>query len=591
MKFTKRTIKIENLTPCLAGQTITLNGWVHRIRDYGSFMFINLRDRGGLVQCVIADSASDDLKNLAKELKSEYCLSITGLVAKRNTEAINKDMKTGEIEITVQSIEILNKSLVPPFVIEEGESSAKEDLRLRYRYLDLRSTAMQDRIKLRHKVAFACRDFFNSEDFYEIETPIFMKSTPEGARDYVVPSRIYPGKFFALPQSPQLYKQILMASGMERYFQIARCFRDEDPRGDRQPEFTQIDVEMSFVERDDVLAMGESMMRHIFKKTMNIDLPKPFNRMTHQEAIDRFGSDKPDTRFAMNLFDLNDIIVKTDFEILKSALTEKTGVVKGMIVKNYAETMSRKKHADLEILAKQHGVKGLAWLKLTEAGLEGSAGKFFTGQLDDLKKLGLQLGDVLLISAGTRLKACNALGAIRVLLGKELNLYNPTEFAFVWIIDFPMFEFNEDKNTWEAAHHMFTMPQEKFIDTMEANPGEVLGDLYDLVLNGYELASGSVRVHDPVLQQRIFDLVGYPKEQAVERFGFLLEAFDYGCPPHGGMAFGLDRLVMIMSNTSSIREVIAFPKNTQGIAVLENAPAVLDDNQMKELRITINTEE
>jgi aspartyl-tRNA synthetase len=587
MIFSKRTHKIESLTPEMAGRQVTLNGWVHRLRDYGAFLFINLRDRDGLIQCVVDDTAGDTLKSLAKSLKNEYCIAVTGTIRKRPDDMINHEMATGSFEIYAEHIEILNESLTPPFMIEDGETQAREESRLKYRYLDLRSGAMRDRIRLRHQVSFAVRQFLNERGFYEIETPILIKSTPEGARDYVVPSRIYPGSFFALPQSPQLYKQILMAGGMEKYFQIARCFRDEDPRGDRQPEFTQIDIEMSFVDREDVLKLGEELFSYIFKTVLNKELTLPFTRLSYHEAMNRFGSDKPDLRFGMELVDFSEIALRTEFETLKTALNEPNGTVKALMVKGLAENFSRKKASECEETAKQQGLKGLAWLKYGENGLEGGAAKFFTHLLAELETLGLEKGDVLLIGAGPWKKVCNALGALRQHMGKALGLADNTAFAFCWVVDFPLFEYNEETSGWEAAHHMFTMPQSRYIDTLEENPGAVIGDLYDLVLNGYELASGSIRVHDPKLQQRIFNIVGYPEALAVERFGFLLEAFKYGAPPHGGFAPGLDRLIMLMSGTENIRETIAFPKNTQGIATMEEAPAPLDSRQLAELNLTV----
>ncbi|MCL2520779.1 MAG: aspartate--tRNA ligase [Spirochaetaceae bacterium] len=587
----KRSHRINQINRNLSGQQVTINGHVHRLRNYGAFLFINVRDRSGLIQCVVDDTATERLMALAKSLKNEYCIAVNGKVRERTAENINAEQERGDIEIAVESIHIFTQSLVPPFVIEDGESQAKEDLRLKYRFLDLRSGAMQQRIKVRHQTVFAVREFFNNEGFYEIETPILIKSTPEGARDYVVPSRIYPHTFFALPQSPQLYKQILMVGGMEKYFQIARCFRDEDPRGDRQPEFTQIDVEMSFVEQEDIFNVGEKLISHLFHKIMNITLATPFTHLTYYEAMNTYGSDKPDLRYGLKLIDFSALAAQSSFEALATSLGQKNGAVKALIVKNYAEGFSRKKAGNLEDIAKKYGLGGLAWLKYTNEGLEGGAAKFFSNLLPNLEEFGLQKGDVILIAAGNWTKVCASLGIIRQTVAKELNLYKPNDFAFCWITDFPLFEYDEDLGKWQAMHHMFSMPKAEYIDKLETDPAAVIGQLYDLVLNGYELASGSLRIYDPALQQRVFDIVGYPTELAEERFGFLLESFKYGAPPHGGFAIGLDRLVMLLTGVENIREVIAFPKNTQGIAMLEEAPAPIEEQQLKELHLTFNVPE
>ncbi len=585
MSFLKRTHIINALNSNLAGQEIVLNGWVHRLRDHGPFIFVNLRDRSGLVQCVVPEGSDDQLFAQIRELKSEYCIAVRGKVALRPQEMRNERMATGDIEVHIQECQILGISQTPPFVIEDENTKAKEDLRLRYRYLDLRSGNMQHHMHLRHQVTMAARTYLDNLGFWEIETPILIRSTPEGARDFVVPSRIYPGQFFALPQSPQLYKQILMSGGMEKYFQIARCFRDEDPRGDRQPEFTQIDIEMSFVDREDVLGMTEGLMRHIFKEVKNIDLSVPFPRLSYHEAVNTYGLDKPDLRFEMKLFDASDLVQKTDFEVMKQALGKEGYAAKGLILPGEAANFSRKKAGELEEIAKKAGLGGLAWMKYSSEGLEGGASRFFASYLQELKDLGLQEGDVLLLAAGPWLKACNALGNIRQKYGIEKGLCDKEAFAFCWVLDFPLFEFNEENKEWTAAHHMFSMPQKQFLDNMESDPGAVLGDLYDLVLNGYELASGSIRIHDPQLQKRVFNIVGYSEAAAQDRFGFLLESFEYGAPPHGGIAPGLDRLVMLMCGCETIREVIAFPKNTQGVAPLEGAPGEIDELQWHELQI------
>jgi aspartyl-tRNA synthetase len=506
---------------------------------------------------------------------------------------INSDMPTGEIEVAADKIVILNRCEVLPFQIDE-ESGAKEELRLKYRYLDLRSASMQKKIRLRSDVSFAVREYLTGLGFYEIETPTFIRSTPEGARDYLVPSRLYPGKFYALPQSPQLYKQILMVGGFDKYFQIARCYRDEDARGDRQPEFTQIDIEMSFVGRDDVLALTEGMMGHIFKKTLNLELPVQFRRLTYDESMEIYGTDKPDLRFEMPLRDFSPFVEKAGFEAFKGALAS-GGAVKALLVPGKAQngealSYSRKQIEELEAHAKIYKARGMAWMKVNaENGLEGGVSRFFTEQAADiLKSLGAKAGDLVLIVADAKRKIANtALGALRSRLGKELGFCDPAKFAFAWIVDFPLFEFNEEEKRWEAAHHMFSYPQEKYHETLESDPGSVKGDLYDLVLNGFELASGSIRIHDPHLQKRIFSIVGFDPAEAEAKFGFLTEAFKYGAPPHGGIAPGLDRLVMLMAGETSIKEVIAFPKNSFAQSLLDDSPNMVSDVQLKELHLKI----
>ena len=483
---------------------------------------------------------------------------------------------------------MLSKSEILPFQIDE-KTNANEDLRLKYRYLDLRSKAMQDHIILRSKFAFAVREFLTSKEFLEIETPTFIKSTPEGARDYLVPSRLYPGKFYALPQSPQIYKQILMVSGFDKYFQIARCYRDEDARGDRQPEFTQIDLEMSFASREDVLSLTEGMMQYAFKKSINVDLPKTFERISYDEAIDVYGTDKPDLRFEMKMQDAAFMAEIGNFTVFKDALSS-GGAVKALVVKGQAEAYSRKKIEELEASAKIYKAKGLAWIKVTEGGakFEGGISKFFEGKEAEIcSKLGAEKGDLILFVADKYKIACTALGAVRSKLGKDLGLLNPAEFKFAWIVDFPLFEWNEEENKWDPAHHMFSAPQEKYLATMEENPEPVKGDLYDLVLNGYEVASGSIRIHNPELQKRIFKIVGFDESEAEKKFGFLTEAFKYGAPPHGGIAPGLDRIVMIMAGETSIKEVIAFPKNSFAVSPMDDSPSEVDQKQLDELHLVI----
>ncbi|MGI5068904.1 aspartate--tRNA ligase [Treponema denticola] len=584
----QRTVTCGGLNKDFAGKTVVLNGWIHRKRDHGGITFLNLRDRYGLTQVVVDDDASEELKALAVSLKQEFCIAVEGLVRPRPDSMINKEMATGEIEVKALKIEVLSKSEVLPFQIDE-KTNANEDLRLKYRYLDLRSKAMQDHIMLRSKFTFAVREFLTSKEFLEIETPTFIKSTPEGARDYLVPSRLYPGKFYALPQSPQIYKQILMVSGFDKYFQIARCYRDEDARGDRQPEFTQIDLEMSFASREDVLSLTEGMMQYAFKKSINVDLPKTFERISYDEAIDVYGTDKPDLRFEMKMQDAAFMAEIGNFAVFKDAVSS-GGAVKALVVKGQAEAYSRKKIEELEAAAKIYKAKGLAWIKVTEGGakLEGGISKFFEGKEAEIcSKLGAEKGDLILFVADKYKIACTALGAVRSKLGKDLGLLNPAEFKFVWIVDFPLFEWNEEENKWDPAHHMFSAPQEKYIATMEENPEPVKGDLYDLVLNGYEVASGSIRIHNPELQKRIFKIVGFDESEAEKKFGFLTEAFKYGAPPHGGIAPGLDRIVMIMAGETSIKEVIAFPKNSFAVSPMDDSPSEVDQKQLDELHLAI----
>ena len=588
MEKMQRTVTCGGLNKDFAGKTVVLNGWIHRKRDHGGITFLNLRDRYGLTQVVVDDDASEELKAIAVNLKQEFCIAVEGLVRPRPDSMINKEMATGEIEVKALKIEVLSKSEVLPFQIDE-KTNANEDLRLKYRYLDLRSKAMQDHIILRSKFTFAVREFLTSKEFLEIETPTFIKSTPEGARDYLVPSRLYPGKFYALPQSPQIYKQILMVSGFDKYFQIARCYRDEDARGDRQPEFTQIDLEMSFASREDVLSLTEGMMQYAFKKSINVDLPNTFERISYDEAIDVYGTDKPDLRFEMKMQDAAFMAEIGNFAVFKDAVSL-GGAVKALVVKGQAEAYSRKKIEELEAAAKIYKAKGLAWIKVTEGGakLEGGISKFFEGKEAKIcSKLGAEKGDLILFVADKYKIACTALGAVRSKLGKDLGLLNPAEFKFVWIVDFPLFEWNEEENKWDPAHHMFSAPQEKYIATMEENPEPVKGDLYDLVLNGYEVASGSIRIHNPELQKRIFKIVGFDESEAEKKFGFLTEAFKYGAPPHGGIAPGLDRIVMIMAGETSIKEVIAFPKNSFAVSPMDDSPSEVDQKQLDELHLVI----
>ncbi len=585
MESMKRTATCGELTSKAVGSRVTLNGWVHRHRDHGEIIFINLRDRYGITQVVVDDDAPAALKDVARDVKFEYCLAVEGTVRGRPASMVNPDMVTGEIELKAERIQVLSRCDVLPFMVDE-RSEAKEDLRLRYRYLDLRSFSMQRNIRLRHEVTYRVREYLHERGFYEIETPTFIKSTPEGARDFLVPARLHPGKFYALPQSPQLYKQILMVSGFDRYFQVARCYRDEDARGDRQIEHTQIDIEMSFVSKDDVFQVVEGFLSHVFRTTLNAELETPFQRLPYDEAMNRYGSDKPDLRFGLELQDFSQFVPKSDFQVFKSVL-DSGGTVRALVVPECAE-FSRKTIGELEDVAKTYGAKGLAWTKVTSQGLEGGVGRFFAEQAEDIRAtLGAEIGDLILAVADDWKVACTALGAVRGRLGGDLGLFDPEEFRFCWIVDFPLFEWNDEEHRWEAAHHMFTMPQEQYLDSLETDPGSVKGDLYDLVCNGVELASGSIRIHDPDLQRRIFQIVGMSAEEAERRFGFLLSAFRFGAPPHGGIAPGLDRLVMLMARENTIREVIPFPKNTVGASPMDDCPSAVAEDQIEDLHIRL----
>lgn len=609
MENAKRTVTCGELRKGDVGKKVVLNGWVSRTRDLGGIVFIRLRDRYGITQVMVGDGASDEVKRIAASLKSEYCIAVAGVVAARAEKDINPDMATGEIEVEASDIEIFTTSQELPFSIEEVRQKdgtvvlPNEDLRLKYRYLDLRREPMKNHIVLRSQVTFAVREYLTERGFLEIETPTFIKSTPEGARDYLVPSRVHPGKFYSLPQSPQLYKQLLMVSGFDKYFQIARCYRDEDARGDRQPEFTQIDMEMSFTDRDEVLATTEGMLGHVFRKTLGYELPATFDRIAWEDAFDLYGSDKPDLRFDLKMQDAAFMADLSDFGAFKAGAANadksierhRRSGLKALVVKNVADTYSRKMIESLESVAKINHAKGLAWMKVGADGtFEGGISKFFAGKEGDIcARLGAEKNDLLLFVSDEKWQvACVALGAVRKQLGKDLRLHNPADqFHFAWIIDFPYFAWNEDDQHWETEHHMFTLPQKKYWDTLESDPGSVKGDLYDLVLNGYELASGSMRINDPALQQRIFKIVGYSAERAEKAFGFLVQAFKFGAPPHGGIAPGLDRLVMLMCHEESIHEVIAFPKNNLAASPMDECPAPVDDQQLNDLHIVVTEKE
>ncbi len=591
MKGLKRTHRCAELSAANAGESVTVMGWVAKQRNKGGIIFVDLRDRSGILQ-IIFEEGDVGAEGFAKaeKLRSEYVIAVCGRVERR-AGAVNENLATGEIEIRAQEVRILSEALTPPFPIEEG-SKTKEELRLKYRYLDLRRPDLQEKIMLRSRITMAIREFMTKEGFLEIETPMLTKSTPEGARDYLVPSRVHPGMFYALPQSPQIFKQLLMCSGYDRYFQIARCFRDEDLRADRQPEFTQVDMELSFVDVDDVIEVNERLIRYICKEAIGLDVQLPIQRMPWQEAMDRFGSDKPDTRFGMELQDVSETVAGCGFGVFTSAL-ENGGSVRGLNVKGQAQ-MPRKKIDALVDFAKGYGAKGLAYLSVQPDGTyKSSFAKFMTQeQLDALvAAMGGEKGDLLLFAADKNSIVYNVLGGLRLELGHQLGLIDESKFNFLWITQFPLFEWSEEENRFVAMHHPFTMPMEEDLDMLETQPGKVRAKAYDIVLNGVELGGGSVRISDNGIQERMFEALGFTKESAYERFGFLLDAFKYGVPPHAGLAYGLDRLVMLLTGADSIREVIAFPKVKDASCLMSEAPDVVDEKQLEELGIAIRETE
>lgn len=591
MQGLHRTHRCTEVSNANIGEKVTVMGWVQKRRNLGSLIFIDLRDRSGILQLVF-DEPKVGSEGFAKAgtLRSEFVIAVEGTVQKRSA-AVNENLKTGDIEVIAESIRILSESQTPPFQIEEN-SQTKDEIRLKYRYLDLRRPDIQRNLMLRSKVAYLMRDFMAKEGFLEIETPVLCKSTPEGARDYLVPSRIHPGSFYALPQSPQLFKQLLMASGYDRYFQIAKCFRDEDLRADRQPEFTQADMELSFVDIDDVLDVNERLLKYIFKEAIGVDVELPLKRMPWQEAMDRFGSDKPDTRFGMELKDVSDIVKDCGFGVFTSAL-EQGGSVRGINAEGQG-TMPRKKIDKLVEFAKGYGAKGLAYLSVQEDGsYKSSFAKFMTEE--DLKNLVAAMdgkpGDLLLFAADKNKIVWNVLGALRLEIAKELDLLDPNQYNFLWITEFPLLEWSDEENRYMAMHHPFTMPMEEDWDKIDTDPGAVRAKAYDIVLNGTELGGGSVRIHQSDIQEKMFEVLGFTKERAHEQFGFLLDAFSYGVPPHAGLAYGLDRLVMHMVHADSIRDVIAFPKVKDASDLMSNAPDIVDEKQLEELCIKVDEKE
>ena len=587
MKGLKRSHRCTEVSAEQIGEKVTLMGWVQKSRNKGGIIFVDLRDRSGIIQLIFENGSIDEEGfEKAARLRSEFVIAVTGTVERRSG-AVNENLKTGDIEIRVDSLRILSESETPPFPIEE-ESKTKEELRLKYRYLDLRRPDIQRNLMLRSKVAMLTRTFLEKEGFLEIETPMLTKSTPEGARDYLVPSRIHPGHFYALPQSPQLFKQLLMCSGYDRYIQIVKCFRDEDLRADRQPEFTQIDMELAFVDVDDVIDVNERLLAYLFKEALGVEVPLPIQRMTWQEAMDRFGSDKPDLRFGMELQDVSKVVKNCGFGVFTGAL-EAGGSVRGINAKGQG-SMPRKKSDKLVDFVKDYGAKGLAYLSVQEDGsYKSSFAKFMTQEeLDALvKAMDGKPGDLLLFAADKNKVVWDSLGALRLELARQMDLLDKNEYRFVWITEFPLLEWSEEQQRYTAMHHPFTMPMDEDIPLLDTDPGAVRAKAYDIVLNGTELGGGSVRIHQNDIQEKMFEMLGFTREEAQERFGFLLTAFKYGVPPHAGLAYGLDRMIMLMAKEDSIRDVIAFPKVKDASCLMTEAPGVVDDQQLEELCIRI----
>ena len=587
MKGLKRTCRCAEVTTADIGKTVTLMGWVQKARNKGGIIFVDLRDRSGIMQLIFENGSIDEEGfEKAARLRSEFVIAVTGVVEKRSG-AVNPNLKTGEMEVRANSLRILSEAETPPFPVEEN-SKTREEVRLKYRYLDLRRPDLQRNLMMRSQIATLTRQFMAGEGFLEIETPTLVKSTPEGARDYLVPSRVHPGNFYALPQSPQLFKQLLMCSGYDRYIQLARCYRDEDLRADRQPEFTQIDMELSFVDEDDVMDVNERLLAYLFKEVLDVEVPLPIQRMSWQEAMDRFGSDKPDLRFGMELTDVSETVKDCEFAVFKGAL-EAGGSVRGINVKGQG-AMPRKKIDKLVSFAKDYGAKGLAYVAIQEDGtVKSSFAKFMKDE--EMAALAAAMkgepGDLLLFAADENDVVWAVLGALRVELARQMDLLDPADYRFVWITDFPLLEWSKEEGRYKAMHHPFTMPKEEDLPYIDTDPGRVRAKAYDIVLNGTEIGGGSVRIHQNDIQEKMFEVLGFTKEQAQEQFGFLLTAFKYGVPPHAGLAYGLDRLVMLMAKQESIRDVIAFPKVKDASCLMTEAPGTVDEKQLEELGLAI----
>ncbi|MDU1765495.1 MAG: aspartate--tRNA ligase [Staphylococcus epidermidis] len=581
----KRTTYCGLVTEEFLNEKVTLKGWVHNRRDLGGLIFVDLRDREGIVQIVFNPDFSEEALQVAETVRSEYVVEVEGVVTKRDAETINPKIKTGQVEVQVSNIEIINKSETPPFSINEENVNVDENIRLKYRYLDLRRQELAQTFKMRHQTTRSIRQYLDNNGFFDIETPVLTKSTPEGARDYLVPSRVHEGEFYALPQSPQLFKQLLMISGFDKYYQIVKCFRDEDLRADRQPEFTQVDIEMSFVDQEDIIAMGEDMLRKVVKDVKGIDVSGPFPRMTYAEAMDRFGSDKPDTRFGMELINVSQLGKEMNFKVFKDTV-DNNGEIKAIVAKDAANKYTRKDMDALTEFVNIYGAKGLAWVKVVDDGLSGPIARFFEDvNVETLKQLTeAKPGDLVMFVADKPNVVAQSLGALRIKLAKELGLIDESKLNFLWVTDWPLLEYDEDAKRYVAAHHPFTSPKREDIEKLDTEPENVQANAYDIVLNGYELGGGSIRIHDGELQQKMFEVLGFTNEQAQEQFGFLLDAFKYGAPPHGGIALGLDRLVMLLTNRTNLRDTIAFPKTASATCLLTDAPGEVSDKQLQEQR-------